>query len=35
MKDDTDLFRLFGDNPAFKRWLTDTVIGMTYPQPPL
>jgi type I restriction enzyme R subunit len=34
MKDDTDLFRLFSDNPDFKRWLGDTVFGMTYPQPP-
>ena len=34
MKDDTDLFRLFSDNPDFKRWLGDTVFGMTYRQPP-
>jgi type I restriction enzyme R subunit len=34
MKDDTDLFRLFSDNPSFKRWLADAVFGMTYPQPP-
>jgi type I restriction enzyme R subunit len=34
MKDDTDLFRLFSDNPSFKRWLADTVFGMTYRQPP-
>jgi type I restriction enzyme, R subunit len=34
MKDDTDLFRLFSDNPSFKRWLADAVFGMTYRQPP-
>ncbi len=34
MKDDTDLFRLFSDNPDFKCWLGDTVFGMTYRQPP-
>jgi type I restriction enzyme, R subunit len=30
MKDDTDLFRLFSDNPDFNLWLGDTVFGMTY-----
>jgi len=34
MKDDTDLFRLFSDNPDFKRWLGDTVFGMTCRQQP-
>jgi type I restriction enzyme, R subunit len=34
MKDDTDLFRLFSDNPDFKRWLGDAVFGMTYRSPP-
>ena len=34
MKDDTDLFRLFSDNPDFKRWLGDTVFGITYRPPP-
>jgi type I restriction enzyme, R subunit len=34
MKDDTDLFRLFQDNPGFKRWLADAVFEMTYRQPP-
>ena len=34
MKDDTDLFRLFQDNPGFKRWLADHVFEMTYRQPP-
>ena len=35
MKDDTDLFRLFSDNPGFKRWLADAVFGITYRQPPV
>jgi type I restriction enzyme R subunit len=30
MKDDTELFKQFSDNPDFKRWLTDTVFGLTY-----
>jgi type I restriction enzyme R subunit len=30
LKDDADLFKQFRDNPSFKRWLTDTVFGMTY-----
>src|SRR5580704_9047560 len=34
MKDDTDLFRLFSDSPDFKRWLGDTVFGITYRQQP-
>jgi type I restriction enzyme R subunit len=34
MKDDTDLFRLFSDNPDFKRWLADAVFGITYQPPP-
>jgi type I restriction enzyme R subunit len=34
MKDDTELFKQYSDNPDFKRWLTDTVFGMTYEQPP-
>lgn len=33
MKDDTELFKQFSDNPDFKRWLGDTVFGMTYGQP--
>jgi type I restriction enzyme, R subunit len=33
MKDDTELFKQFSDNPDFKRWLADTVFGMTYDQP--
>jgi hypothetical protein len=30
MKDDTELFKQYSDNPDFKRWLADTVFGMTY-----
>jgi type I restriction enzyme R subunit len=34
MKDDTELFKQYSDNPDFKRWLADTVFGMTYEQRP-
>jgi type I restriction enzyme R subunit len=34
MKDDTELFKQFSDNPEFKRWLADTIFGITYEQPP-
>ncbi|WP_346866384.1 hypothetical protein [Methanocalculus sp. MSAO_Arc2] len=30
LQDDTELFKQFMDNEAFKRWLTDTVFGLTY-----
>ena len=30
LKDDTELFKQFSDNESFRRWLTDTVFGMTY-----
>ena len=30
MKDDPELFKQYSDNPDFKRWLADTVFGMTY-----
>jgi type I restriction enzyme, R subunit len=30
LRDDTELFRHFSDNPDFKRWLADTVFSMTY-----
>ena len=33
LKDDTELFRQFTDNESFRRWLTDTVFGLTYDQP--
>ena len=36
MKDDTELFRQFSDNPEFKRWLGDTIFSATYGgNPPL
>jgi type I restriction enzyme, R subunit len=30
LKDDTELFKQFSDNPAFRRWLTDTIFSVTY-----
>jgi type I restriction enzyme R subunit len=33
LKDDTELFKQFIDNESFKRWMTDTVFGLTYDQP--
>ena len=30
MNDETELFKQFMDNDSFKRWLTDTVFGLTY-----
>ncbi|MGD0992141.1 MAG: type I restriction endonuclease subunit R [Gemmatimonadales bacterium] len=30
LKDDTELFRQFSDNESFKRWLADTIFGLTY-----
>ncbi|OFZ86045.1 MAG: DEAD/DEAH box helicase [Betaproteobacteria bacterium RBG_16_64_18] len=30
LKDDTELFKQFSDNEGFKKWLTDTVFGLTY-----
>jgi len=30
LKDDTQLFKEFSDNEGFRRWLTDTVFGLTY-----
>lgn len=30
VKDDTELFKQFMDNESFRRWLTDTVSGLTY-----
>lgn len=32
MKDDTELFKRFVDNDSFKRWMTNTVFGLTYGQ---
>jgi len=33
MKDNTELFKQFSDNPEFKRWLTDTIFSATYDRP--
>jgi type I restriction enzyme, R subunit len=33
LNDDTELFKQFMDNESFKRWMTDTVFGLTYEQP--
>ena len=30
LKDDTELFKQFQDNESFRRWLTDTIFGLTY-----
>lgn len=33
LQDDTELFKQFMDNESFKRWMTETVFGLTYDQP--
>lgn len=33
MKDDTQLFKQFSDNPEFRRWLSDSVFNATYRSP--
>jgi type I restriction enzyme R subunit len=33
MKDDTELFKQFSDNPEFKRWLADVIFSATYGGP--
>jgi hypothetical protein len=33
LKDDTELFKQFMDNEGFRRWLTDTVFGITFERP--
>ena len=35
MKDNTELFKQFSDNPEFKRWLADTIFSATYDRPAL
>jgi type I restriction enzyme, R subunit len=30
LKDDTERFKQFMDNEGFRRWLTDTMFGLTY-----
>lgn len=32
LADHTELFKQFSDNPNFKKWLSDTVFGLTYEQ---
>ena len=32
LRDDTELFKQFSDNPSFRRWLTDTIFTFTYEQ---
>jgi type I restriction enzyme R subunit len=32
LRDDTELFKQFMDNESFRRWMTDTVFGLTYYQ---
>jgi len=34
LKDDTELFKQFMDNESFRRWMTDTVFGLTYTDGP-
>jgi len=33
LRDDTELFKQFMDNESFRRWMTDTVFGITYDRP--
>ncbi|NLE39853.1 MAG: hypothetical protein GX621_17680 [Pirellulaceae bacterium] len=33
LADHTELFRHFSDNPGFKKWLSDTIFGVTYEEP--
>ena len=30
LKDDTELFKQFMDNESFRKWMADTVFGLTY-----
>jgi type I restriction enzyme R subunit len=30
LKDHTELFKQFSDNPSFKKWLSDTIFSVTY-----
>lgn len=32
LTDHTELFKQFSDNPSFKKWLDDTIFGVTYQQ---
>ena len=33
LNDDTELFKQFMDNEGFRRWMTDTIFGLTYEAP--
>jgi len=33
LKDHTELYKHFAENPGFKRWLSDTIFGVTYEGP--
>ncbi len=33
LSDHTELFKQFSDNPSFKKWLADTIFGVTYEEP--
>jgi type I restriction enzyme R subunit len=33
LKDDTEMLKQLVDNESFRRWLTDTVFGLTYESP--
>jgi type I restriction enzyme R subunit len=33
LNDEIELYRLFADNESFRRWLSDTVFGLTYQGP--
>jgi SOS-response transcriptional repressor LexA len=35
LADHTELYKQFSDNPAFKKWLADTVFTVTYSSPPV
>jgi type I restriction enzyme R subunit len=34
LNDDTQLFKQFMDNDSFRRWMTDTIFGLTCDRPP-
>jgi type I restriction enzyme R subunit len=33
MEDHTELFKQFMDNDGFRRWMSDTLFGLTYEEP--
>ena len=33
LADHTELFKQFSDNPAFRKWLGDTIFSVTYASP--